>query len=562
VDPFFGRSRPSLILKRAHLAMLRGEVEHARETLEALAPRTRDVAPLEARRAMQIAGSYLYEERYDQTHAWVERSRAASKTAGLPVETVATILDVRALLGLGEIRRAEEVFAREAKGRPHETMLEVAILVRRGEPDEALAVGEAALPSLDRRADLLFRSIVAVDLARASIATSQLAQAAELLRLARAGRDERGLAVLRPLCDAEEARLAEARGDGSGARSAIDRAYGLIPRSPWVAIDHAAIHGEPASARDGEPPAAFAYSALRAAELDVVEGKLDSAIVAAQRAERFYGDAGMLHETARAAFVLGEAFARRPAQIEDAERALEACESLARANEYPILAICAALVRAYLSEVRGNVVASVIALEEAVRIAAEAEVLDAGLERAARRYGVSVAVPRGDASAPRPFEPLVERLGLARFADVLWRIGDRTFLRGRAEQPPENVACTVDLDERKVEIAGGDSIALPAERIALLVGLVDSGVHGVTLEELFALGWKDAYDPVRHRNSVCDALTDLEDSLRPLTRDVRLANDGERCRLLGDAPVAVRRRVSPGEIGNLLRDGGGPIVHD
>lgn len=577
---------PALILTRAQLAILRGELESARKTLEALAPHTKDVPPLEARRAVQVAASYLYEERYDKAHSWVERARAASKAAGLRVEPVATILDVHALLGLGEISRAEEVVAREASGRPHGPMLEAALLVHRGEHARALAGGDAALASLDRRADLLFRSVVARDLARAAIATSAFARAAKFIRLAEAGADEPGLAALRPICDAEEARLAEARGDRTRARRAIDRAFEVIPRSPFVAVDHATIHGEAPSARDDEPPAAFAYAALRSAELDVANGKVDTAIAAAERAERFYTDAGMRYEAARAALVLGEALARQPkitasrakktgakqkskashengaGRIDEAERALAACEALANANDYPFLAASAALVRAHVADGRGDVSAASIALEDAVRIASNANIVDAAIARAARRLGVTVSMPRGDASAPRPFEPLVERLGLARPADILWRVGDRTFLRAKADGPPAPVSCTVDVDDRKVEVLGGDSISLPEQRIALLVALAESGGTGATLEELFALVWRGAFHPLRHRNAVYVALTRLKDSLKPFIREVRLAHDGERYRLVGNAPVAVRRQVSPNEIASLVRDGAGPMVHD
>ena len=124
------------------------------------------------------------------------------------------------------------------------------------------------------------------------------------------------------------------------------------------------------------------------------------------------------------------------------------------------------------------------------------------------------------------------------------------------------MSCTVDVDDRKVEVLGGDSISLPEQRIALLVALAESGGTGATLEELFALVWRGAFHPLRHRNAVYVALTRLKDSLKPFIREVRLAHDGERYRLVGNAPVAVRRQVSPNEIASLVRDGAGPMVHD
>ncbi len=561
-----GKPSPGLVLTRAQLAILRGELESARETLEALAPATRAVPPLEVRRAVQIAGSFLYEERYVETHEWIARARAACKAAGMPVEPVATILDVHALLGLGEISRAEEVILREAAGRPHGPMLEVALLVRRGEHARALEAGEAALASLERRADLLFRSVVARDLARAAMGTGAFARAAKMLRIAEAGADEPGLAALRPICDAEIARLAEARGDDARARRAIDRAHAAIPRSSYVAIDRAAMHGERPQACDEDPPVAFAYASLRAAEVALAEGRLDEAIAAAERAERFHADADMRYEAARASLVLAEAHARGSTKRSHKKAAARAEDGSDRVlgfarEEYPILAASAALVRAHVADTRGDVGAAASALEEAVRIANDAGVLDASLARAARRLGVAATAPRSDASSARPFEALVERLGLARPAEILWRVGDRTFLRGRADAPPAAFACTVDVDDRRVEVPGGEAVAMPEQRIQLLVALAESGQVGATLEELFALVWRGAFHPLRHRNAVYVALTRLKDSLRPLAREVRLAHDGERYRLVGAAPVAVRRRVTPTEIASLVREGNGLATH-
>ena len=75
-----------VVLTLAQLAILRGELAPARATLVALAPRTNDVPQLEARRAVEIAASHLYEERYELTHAWTSRARAAQKAGGIPVD--------------------------------------------------------------------------------------------------------------------------------------------------------------------------------------------------------------------------------------------------------------------------------------------------------------------------------------------------------------------------------------------------------------------------------------------------------------------------------------------
>jgi DNA-binding response OmpR family regulator len=140
---------------------------------------------------------------------------------------------------------------------------------------------------------------------------------------------------------------------------------------------------------------------------------------------------------------------------------------------------------------------------------------------------------------------MVERLGLGRPADVLWRIGGRSWLRADADPPPERVACAVEVDERRVRTEDGRSVALPEQRVALLCALAEAGEAGVTLEELFARVWKGTFHPLRHRNAVYVGLARLKDSLKPFSDDVVIAHDGERYRLAGEAPVGVRTRVGP-----------------
>ena len=154
--------------------------------------------------------------------------------------------------------------------------------------------------------------------------------------------------------------------------------------------------------------------------------------------------------------------------------------------------------------------------------------------------------PRSRPVARGPWTPMVERLGLARPADVLWRIGARSWLRASEDPPPEKVACAVEVDARKVRSDDGRSLSLPEQRVALLCALAEAGDEGATLEELFARVWKGTFHPLRHRNAVYVALARLKDSLRPFSEDVTIAHDGERYRLAGGAPVGVRRRIDIG----------------
>lgn len=581
---------PALALTQAQLAILRGELSEARALAERLAPATSRSATLEARRAVEIAASYLYEERYEKTHEWMTHARAAQRAAGIPLEPVVTILDVHALLGLGLVERAEELWNREARGRPIGPMLEVALLVRRGEALRAIEVGDAATSALGRRADLLFRSVVARDLARAALAIGDTARATRMLRLTEAGADEPGMAVLRPICDAEDARLALARGDHARAVEKIDRAHATIPGSPFIAIDREVIHGRMPAASADDPPIAHAYAALRGAEGAVADGLLADAVHMGEAAVEFYAEAALHHEAARAYLALAEALARLAVQPETdapksgaakkrvaksggvrslleatngvplsavnlrsdllvrAERTLDACVSLAAPRGYAPVLVGASLVRAAICESRGDLDAAASALGDALRVAGDAA--DAALVHAARRAGAIPAYETRSRPAARetrgPWTSMVERLGLARPAEVVWRIGARSWLRATNDPPPEKVACAVEVDARKVRSDDGRSLSLPEQRVALLCALAEAGDEGATLEELFSRVWKGTFHPLRHRNAVYVALARLKDSLKPFSEEVTIAHDGERYRLAGGAPVGVRRRIDIG----------------
>ena len=563
ITPKGGEVSPGVVLTLAQLAILRGELAPARATLVDLAPRTTAVPQLEARRAVEIAASHLYEERYELTHAWTARARAAQKAGGIPVERVVTILDVHALLGLGDVDRAEEVLARETRGRPDAAVLEIASLVRRGEHVRALEIGDAAIAALDQRADRLFRSVLARDLARACIGTGQLTRADRMLKLAESAGDDPGLAALRPICDAERARLADAEGDRARAKKMIDRAFAAIPGSPFIAVDRDVLAGimpmlasaktSPRLGDDadmGPPPIARAYATLRGAELALELGDLEAALDGAELAERYHATARLWYETGRARLARAEALTRMHRDGADGEdrstlyaravRALDGCEEMATAYGFAPLCAACAVIRASLEESSGDLGAAARAMEAAVGAAGEG--LDAPLARAAARLGVAAREPRG--SGPRPYVARVDRLGLLRTADVVWRVGARTYLRRKDEAAPEPVACVVDVEGRRVRAANGSELELPEQRLALLSVLAESGTGGASLEEIFARVWGGVFHPLRHRNSVYVALARLKESLRPFARDVRITHDGDRYRLGGPLPVAVCRKAN------------------
>jgi hypothetical protein len=306
----------------------------------------------------------------------------------------------------------------------------------------------------------------------------------------------------------------------------------------------------------GPSPVARAYATLRGAELALELGGLEIAADAAELAERYHATARLWYETARARLARAEALTRmhREARVDGdrtklharAVRALDGCEEMATAYGYaPVVAACA-LIRASLEEAAGDLDAAARAMDAAVRAAGEG--LDAPLARAAARLGIAAREPRG--SGPRPYGARIERLGLLRAADVVWRVGARTYLRRKDEAAPEPVACVVDVEHRRVRAAGGNELELPEQRLALLSVLAESGDGGASLEEIFARVWGGTFHPLRHRNAVYVALARLKESLRPFTRDVRITHDGDRYRLGGALPVAVCRKAD----GDGMRD--------
>lgn len=86
-------------------------------------------------------------------------------------------------------------------------------------------------------------------------------------------------------------------------------------------------------------------------------------------------------------------------------------------------------------------------------------------------------------------------------------------------------------------------LELPEQRLLLLSVLAEAGADGASLEDIFAQVWGGTFHPLRHRNAVYVALARLKESLKPFARDVRIAHDGDRYRLVGELPVPVLRRA-------------------
>lgn len=538
---------PDVRLGTARLEAARGDLEGARRALEALEAEALSAPHLEAERCAEIALTFLLEERYELALAWALRAAGVRAAAVLRSSLLLTTLEVQARLGLGEVERAEDIVFRDAAGDPP---LETLLLVRRGDFLRALDGADRALLVLERRGDLLGRALLARELARASLGLGHHARAARALRVATSVAEDPGLAVLRPLCDLEDARLAEADGELARARKSAERAFAGAPRSPFVAIERDAMDGIAPEVAEGAPDAVAAFAALRTAEVLLRTGDPDAALAPAAEAERFFVAAALEHELARARLARGEALARlgrlasRPADAADvrarADQALAGCESVAAPRRHrPILA-AVALVRAAIAEDRGDLASAARAIEVALKHAGDEA--DAALGRAAARLGVTAPDARGEATH-RPFAARVERLGLDRPADVRWTIGGRAWLRAEGDPPPVDVACHVDVDRRRLVSSGGASIELPEQRLTLLCALAEATPGGATLEEIFERVWGGEFHPLRHRNAVYVALTRLKESLRPLAADVRVAHEADRYRLEGERLVGVRRRI-------------------
>jgi len=514
---------PAVALGLLELSVLRGELGPARRGLLHL--QTTHPA-LEGRRATILALSYLFEERYRLALAWTRRARRAfARRKGAAADPLTAVVEVAALLNLDRIDAAVQAASREAarEGRSRSlgsgplALFQAGVLMRRGQLREALELSEPSFRALDRRADRIFRAIVAHYSCRLALALGQLARAEQDLRAASGIAESPGLGVLRPLCELDFALLSEARGRREEARERALRAVEALPRSPAARAEAWALGAPVPRPRVAEPSVA-AFVALRAAERALEEGQLREAAEEATRAARWYERASARWELSRAQLVLAEVAAREGG---DSGGVLES-------SPYPPVRVAALLVRAAICDREGQFERARAALETALQVAGD-ELRDPSLLRACARVGIAPLPPP---AAAEPFAARVRRLGLDRPVELLAESGERRWLLAADDPLPAGFDLLVRADRGQAQGARV-SIALPPQGLQLLEALVRAGEAGASVEELHRKVWRaKTFHPLRHRNSVYVALTRLRDLLRGvLEGETLVETDGGRYRV-------------------------------
>ena len=521
-----GRALCAVELGLAELAILRGELTRARRALLAL--QTGASPGAEGRRATLLALSYLVEDRHAQALGWVRRARRAFARREASPDPLLSIVEVGALLGLDLIDRAQAIAQKSATpnaGPGPAALFHAGVLFRRGELSAALEVAAPAYRALDRRADRVFRAVVAHDSARSALALGRFAAAEEFLRTLSGIAAEPGLAVLRPTCDLDFALLHEARGDRAAARERVQTALEGPCRSPVLRIEAWSLGALPERPVVSHPSLS-ALLHLRGAERALEEGRLEEALQEAARAEGFYARAGAGYEAARAQLARKEALARlgladdRPAMISS-----------------PPLQIAAHLVAAYAADRSGDLRGYQAALRAALLLA-QGELRDPALVRACAR--AFLAAP-GEVAPSSPFGALVARLRLDRPAALLAEAGERSWLLEENELPREPFTLTVTVDPGEARTSSG-AVELPPQRVQLLACLVRAAERGASLEELHRTVWGAAeWHPLRNRNTVYVALTRLRETLGKLgLTDVLRETPEGRYRLVPPSVVVCR----------------------
>lgn len=505
-------------LALAELAVLRGELAQARRALLGLEPRTRGRPAFEERRATALALSYLFEERHAQALAWTRRARLASRQRAAGARNPLTApVEIAALLGLDRIDRAMAAAAREASGEGSDppapgpaALVKAGILFRRGELAAALETSAPTYRALDRRADQIFRAIVAHYSARSAIGLGDFAGAETLLRQAAGISAEPGLAVLRPWCDADFAVLLDARGNRAEAQVRIRRALDVSAPSPYARVEAWALGAvrDPPALRSDQ--ACGAFLALRSAERALEVDHLEEAVAKARIAARWYERAGAEYELARALLAEGEGLARLGLE---GGPSLAASSALSGQRGYRAVLIGALLVRASLADRAGDQGSYREALRRCLELA-DPGLHDEALRRACARAGLPATEAQPATCAP--FRDRIARLGLDRPCAIMAVASDRCWLLDENEAPAERFALTVDILRGEARSIRG-AVALPPQRLQLLESLVRAGPAGTTLEELYCNVWRSGpWHPLRHRNTVYVAITRLRESLAGL----------------------------------------------
>ncbi len=537
----------ALELTRAMVDMFRAELNSARAHLRVLAARTQGSPDLEYQRAILLALSYFFEERFSRAAASARRARRRYGRTGVRA-SIGGVIEAIALLFLDEVDHAAALIDRQTDHLdltdPEEPLREdflvlfpVAVRARRGELEAFLAEIEPVFENLRERGDRGLSAIMARMIARAAMEVGRFEQAESLLRVATGVADESGFHMLKPACNRDAALLADARGEHDRARALIGAALAQLPGSSWIKVDAWAL-GAAAEPTGLEPSAGLrAYTALRGAERALRDGDVARARSDARDAIVHYGHRGMRLELARAYLAYGEA-AARAGDIPDAREALDACDSVARPRGYAPIVAGALVVRAAIADRTGQLDAYAQTLEALVsRTETSSRVLSRALTR--------LDLPPLDAPGEmRWLDARLVRLGLDRPADRTFATHSAMYLQASGEPPPIDVGLLLDVDARRV-LAKGRDVALTEQRVALLEMLILSGPRGVSLEELYAgaLGGQ-AFHPLQHRNSVYVAMTRLRAVMRPLFGREAITEQGDgRYRLRPDLGCAATGRA-------------------
>lgn len=542
-----GAARFQVEAAHAELSVLRGDLPSARLALRRLRAFGLKHPHIQARRALTLGLSYLFEDRPHRALACVRRTRLAQRRSrGKAVDPLVLLLEVAALMALDRGDRASAVIAQAVSAERRTAQLSESlvpifhggVLYRRGSFTEALRIGESVYRALDRRSDRVLLAFAAHFLARCALGTGQLALAETHLRVAAGLADEPGFAVLRPICELDFALLYELRGARELALEHLDNALGGPVQSPLARIERWAL------SREGGPPpragcdAVDAYGALRAAERALETGHLAECEKATLRAEAWYRRVGAAYELTRARVARAEALAR-DRRLPEAREVLEPSIAAAERNGYRMVAIAARLVEGFIADQSGELDAYVAAMRAAIAHATP-ELTDRSLVSAAARAGLTVGEPTSDA---QPWRAHVERLGLARPGTVALERGALRWLLAPGElpagaEPPE---LTVALDTGEVLTRTG-ALKVPVQRLLLLAALARAGRSGATLEQLYLIVWGGTqYHPLRHRNAVYVGLNRLRESLAGVLggRDP-IEVEGGLCRLVPELRIAVR----------------------
>lgn len=502
----------------ASLPALRGDTERARELLRDL------VLPPDAEgdRAAGLALAYLCDERYVRVIAATRRARRAY--ARCDVQRFATFVDVAEMIALLECDRLDDARARalsgsgqldvagplEPLGRDVGVLFEAAQCGRRGDLATYLRLVEPVMASLEQRGDRAPHAVAARYVARACIALGRLDDAERYLRSAAALGAQPGMAALLSFTDRDHAALDIARGNIAAARARLANALERMPNNPYLVIDAWALRPPGALLPPAcvAHPATRAYAALRGAERALALGEHAAAARASEVAERWYDDAKLLHETARARIARAEA-AFHLGDHDGCRAALDRGLMLATCHGYRPLAVTGWLVAAALADRTGDLDGYQDALVRARDSAGP--LVDAALARACARLDIATA----PTSPLSPFCAVVERLKLARPATHVITRRAATFVVAMNEYPAD-ATLYVDLADGCI-VVGKTRRACPDLTLRLLARLAQAGDAGVSMETLYVEIWRGRmYQPLRHRNTIYVALQRLRTLLRPL----------------------------------------------